>query len=131
MRYNIIFHDGDSREISEERKEHIFKLSSKKSVKGFELNGEFIFFSDIARIAKSEISDIPNYVSLAPPRYSQKRHLKHLESIKKGFLSYFSMREIPEGSQKILDKINEAIERVKKGEDVDETSPATLFGLAD
>ena len=128
MRYNIIFHDGESREISEEQKEHIYKLSSDKNIKGFELNGEFIFFSSISRIVKVETSDIPEFQSLPRPSYSFKRHLKHLLSVKKRFLSYFEGREIPDGSQKILDKINEAIQRVKNGENVDMSSPAKLFG---
>ena len=87
MKYNIVCHDKKSFEITEEQRENIYKLSS-NNMKGFEVNGEYITFSNIARIEKSMAQEYKPMTSLPEPTetYSDSRHKRRLTSLREGFL---------------------------------------------
>ena len=100
--YNIICHDSTRFEITEQQKEAVYKLSN-GNTKGVDINGEFIFFSTIARIEKSKRPhyDLPSLTTTIKKMIPDKRK-RALESIVKGFKNHFKGRKIPENSQLVL-----------------------------
>ncbi|MCK9370803.1 hypothetical protein M0R04_12915 [Candidatus Dojkabacteria bacterium] len=112
MKYSIICHDGKQFEITEEQKEIIYKLSS-STTKGVDVNGEFIMFSNIARIEKvvGENYTYPNYSNNNMPfeRIAEKVHenrkKRAMQSMIKGFKQHFQSREMPTQSKELLSKM--------------------------
>lgn len=110
MNYKIIFHDGGEVDITNEQKEAIYKLSS-KNIKGVDVNGEYIFFSSIARIMKN--NDVPAYPALPTineklKEFTPERHRRALQNMIKGIKNYIaSERNQKTGmAEKLLEKMN-------------------------
>jgi len=104
--YELIFHSGDSIEITEEQEENINKLMARSSCKGLKINGDYVAFSSIARIKllpsqQTEYLKLPSMKStmLGMPDYKRQRAL---QNIIKGFRRHFAGRTIPPKSQGML-----------------------------
>ena len=76
MKYQIVCHDKKTFEITEAQKEAIYKLST-SNAKGIDINGEFIFFGNIARIEKTP-EQLKNFKSLPEPDRIPIKGLKQL-----------------------------------------------------
>lgn len=104
--YNIICHDGKSFEITSLQKDAIYRLSG-SNAKGVDIDGEFIFFGNIARIEKGRTEEEYTPISLNDTikSFNPNRRKHALNSMIKGFKKYFSGREIPAQSQELLDNM--------------------------
>jgi len=104
MKYNIVCHDKKTFEVTEEQKEAIYKLST-SDAKGIDVNGNYIMFSNIARIEKQnnyEYKSLPSLTSTIRG-FKPSRRKRALENIIKGFKLHFEGREMPAKSKKLLD----------------------------
>jgi hypothetical protein len=128
MKFNIVCHDKKSFEISGEQEQKINELIT-SNAKGVKVNGEYISFSNIARIEKSEATDYVNYTAIAEGKvpYSVSRHKKRLNSMRDGFLRGVSDKQNLTEFQKFLfDKMGLALSKLE-----DCKSPAFMVGRDD
>ena len=115
MKYNIVCHDKKSFEISEEFEKEIQKLSS-RGVKAFKVNGETIFFSNVARIEKSVAQEFKNTSALPEPResYSDSRHKRRLTSLREGFLRGVSDKnDLTPAQADILTNMEHSLDKIE------------------
>ena len=127
MKYNIICHDGKSFEITEEQKEKIIKISVTNS-KGADVNGNFITFSNIARIEKSSSRE---YKKLPEVRrtYKKEQHIKNLETLKEGYLTGVADRNnLKKNQTEFIERIDFAIKNVINSTKEKFTVNNKLFG---
>jgi hypothetical protein len=108
MNYQIIFHDGKSMDITDVQKEVIYKLSCNNNIKGVDINGEYIFFSSISRIIKSnnyqEYPQLPT-INETIGYFTKEKRKRALMCMINGFKKHFIGRDIPSVSQKMLDNM--------------------------
>jgi len=91
MKYEIICHDKARFEITELQKEAVYKLSGSET-KGVDINGEFIFFSNIARIEKIKEKQYKALTTIDQTLkgFPKERKIKALNSIVKGIKKYIA-----------------------------------------
>lgn len=105
MNYQIIFHDSKSMDITEQQKESIYKLSCNSQIKGVDINGEYIFFSSISRIMKSDYQE--EYTKLPTINetigyFTKEKRKRALMCMINGFKKHFNGCEIPNVSLDML-----------------------------
>ena len=124
--YNIIFRDGSIIDIKDNEANLILQAFTHGKEK-FILNGAMRSFGSVADIKPIKKDDYPLLPEIKQEPITQDRHIRQLESMKKGLLKFInSTPEEKPNAQKLLEKTENAILKARTDKNF-RTSPAKIF----